>query len=46
MINQTRLIKLIQAHAQVDAIYLYGSRAKQTAHKNTNNLFISSPFVR
>jgi len=36
MINQATLIKLIQTHAQVDAIYLYGSRAKQTAHKNSD----------
>ena len=36
MINQATIVKLIKAHAQVDAIYLYGSRAKQTAHKNRN----------
>lgn len=36
MINQTRIVQIIQAHAQVDAIYLYGSRAKQTAHKNSD----------
>lgn len=27
---------VIQDHAQVDAIYLYGSRAKQTAHENSD----------
>ncbi len=27
---------IIHAHAQVDAIYLYGSRAKQTAHENSD----------
>ncbi|MDO9267813.1 MAG: nucleotidyltransferase domain-containing protein [Methylobacter sp.] len=26
----------IQHHAQVDAIYLYGSRAKQTAHEHSD----------
>jgi len=31
--NMTRVI---HAHAQVDAIYLYGSRAKQTAHENSD----------
>lgn len=36
MINQTTIVQLIQSHAQVDAIYLYGSRAKQTAHKNSD----------
>jgi len=36
MINQATIVQLIQAHAQVDAIYLYGSRAKQTAHKNSD----------
>ena len=36
MINQATVVQLIQAHAQVDAIYLYGSRAKQTAHKNSD----------
>ena len=32
-INKEKLIQLIQTHTQVDAIYLYGSRAKQTTHK-------------
>jgi len=36
MINQASIVQLIQSHAQVDAIYLYGSRAKQTAHKNSD----------
>jgi len=27
---------VIHAHAQVDAIYLYGSRAKQTAHAHSD----------
>ncbi|PPK75169.1 putative nucleotidyltransferase [Methylobacter tundripaludum] len=31
--NMTRVI---HAHAQVDAIYLYGSRAKQTAYENSD----------
>lgn len=31
--NMTRVI---HAHAQVDAIYLYGSRAKQTAHEHSD----------
>jgi predicted nucleotidyltransferase len=31
--NMTRVI---HARAQVDAIYLYGSRAKQTAHENSD----------
>jgi predicted nucleotidyltransferase len=36
MINQATIVDCIQTHAQVDAIYLYGSRAKQTAHKNSD----------
>jgi len=36
MLNQATIVQLIQSHAQVDAIYLYGSRAKQTAHKNSD----------
>ncbi|MDH5481196.1 MAG: nucleotidyltransferase domain-containing protein, partial [Nitrosomonas sp.] len=28
--------RVIHAHAHVDAIYLYGSRAKQTAHENSD----------
>jgi predicted nucleotidyltransferase len=28
--------RIIQASAKVDAIYLYGSRAKQTAHENSD----------
>lgn len=28
------ITRVIHAHAQVDAIYLYGSRAKQTAHEH------------
>jgi predicted nucleotidyltransferase len=27
---------VIHAHARVDAIYLYGSRARQTAHENSD----------
>jgi predicted nucleotidyltransferase len=27
---------VIHAHARVDAIYLYGSRAKQTAHEHSD----------
>ena len=30
------IIRVIHAHAHVDAIYLYGSRAKQTAHENSD----------
>ena len=30
------ITRIIQDHAQVDAIYLYGSRAKQTAHENSD----------
>jgi predicted nucleotidyltransferase len=30
------ICSVIHAHAQVDAIYLYGSRAKQTAHENSD----------
>jgi predicted nucleotidyltransferase len=30
------ITQIIHAHAQVDAIYLYGSRAKQTAHENSD----------
>ena len=36
ILNREKLAALIQAHAQVDAIYLYGSRAKQTAHGNSD----------
>lgn len=36
LLNTQQLITLIQAHAKVDAIYLYGSRAKQTAHTNSD----------
>jgi len=36
LLNTEQLITLIQAHAQLDAIYLYGSRAKQTAHKDSD----------
>jgi len=31
-----KMIQIIHAHAQVDAIYLYGSRAKQTARENSD----------
>ncbi len=31
-----KMIQIIHAHAQVDAIYLYGSRAKQTTHENSD----------
>ena len=30
------ITNVIHAHADVDAIYLYGSRAKQTAHENSD----------
>ncbi len=30
------ITRVIHDHAQVDAIYLYGSRAKQTAHENSD----------
>lgn len=30
------MTRVIQNHAQVDAIYLYGSRAKQTAHEQSD----------
>lgn len=30
------ITRIIQAHAPVDAIYLYGSRAKGTAHENSD----------
>lgn len=30
------ITRIIQAYAPVDAIYLYGSRAKQTAHENSD----------
>ncbi len=30
------ITQIIHAHAQVDAIYLYGSRAKQTTHENSD----------
>ncbi|MCK9396692.1 MAG: nucleotidyltransferase domain-containing protein [Methylobacter sp.] len=30
------ITRVIQHHAQVDAIYLYGSRAKQTAHEHSD----------
>ena len=36
LLNTEQLITIIQAHAQLDAIYLYGSRAKQTAHKDSD----------
>jgi predicted nucleotidyltransferase len=36
ILNSEKLTALIQAHAQLDAIYLYGSRAKQTAHKDSD----------
>jgi len=31
-----QMTDLIQTYAEVDAIYLYGSRAKQTAHANSD----------
>lgn len=31
-----KITRVIQAHARVDAIYLYGSRAKQTAHEQSD----------
>ena len=36
MINQTSIVQIIKTHAQIDAIYLYGSRAKQTTHKSSD----------
>ena len=30
------IVQVIQAHARVDAIYLYGSRAKQTAREDSD----------
>jgi predicted nucleotidyltransferase len=30
------ITRVIHAHARVDAIYLYGSRAKQTAHEHSD----------
>lgn len=30
------IVRVIQTHAQVDAIYLYGSRAKQTAREDSD----------
>lgn len=35
-LNQQRIITAIQTYAVVDAIYLYGSRAKQTATNNSD----------
>jgi predicted nucleotidyltransferase len=32
----TEIIEVIQVHARVDAIYLYGSRAKLTAHEQSD----------
>ena len=34
--NQKSICRLIQRHAEVDAVYLYGSRAKQTAHADSD----------
>lgn len=31
-----KIIQIIHAHALIDAIYLYGSRAKQTTHENSD----------
>lgn len=31
-----RIVRAILSHAQVDAIYLYGSRAKRTAHEHSD----------
>lgn len=36
MLIRKKLTMLIQENAKVDAIYLYGSRAKQTAHKKSD----------
>ncbi len=30
------IVRIIQAHTSVDAIYLYGSRARQTAHEHSD----------
>ncbi|MFZ2726826.1 MAG: nucleotidyltransferase domain-containing protein [Methylococcaceae bacterium] len=30
------IVKIICSHAKIDAIYLYGSRAKNTAHANSD----------
>ena len=34
--EKENITRVIHAHAQVDAIYLYGSRAKQTAHEHSD----------
>ena len=41
MVNEDKLmaenvIRIIQNYAPVDAVYLYGSRAKQTAHEHSD----------
>jgi predicted nucleotidyltransferase len=36
MNTSSNMTNVIRAHARVDAIYLYGSRAKQTAHENSD----------
>ncbi len=36
MLTLKAIIKSIQTHAQVDAIYLYGSRAKHTEHPKSD----------
>lgn len=36
MITLEKIIQIIQDHAEVDAIYLYGSRAKQTHRENSD----------
>lgn len=34
--EQATIVRIAQAHAPIDAIYLYGSRAKQTAHEQSD----------
>lgn len=36
MISPNKIIQIIQEHAEIDAIYLYGSRAKQTHRENSD----------
>ncbi len=36
MLMAENMTNVIHAHAKVDAIYLYGSRAKQTAHEHSD----------
>ncbi len=36
MVSPNEIIQIIQGHAEIDAIYLYGSRAKQTHRENSD----------